>query len=170
MSYLSDAFTALYSAGLPVAIFSFLMMFWALKRGYLSEELLDQDKHAPEKDAPPANIVHKKWFMFGGGFYGLIALLTYAVIEGQEIYGFVMQYPSLAAMLDQVSIGAIIKLLVDSLMNLIAAATWFLYWPKQFAMAHPLVWLAVAYASYRTGVYAARWYYSGYHNPRTNTI
>lgn len=159
MSYLNDAWVASYSAGLPLFVISFGMVYWALKRGYLTEAILANDEHEYD-DTDVSNPLYQKWFMFGGGFYGLMAVITYIFVESNEIIGFVMQYPSLAAMIDQISVGAIIKLLIDSIMNLIVAATWFLYWPKQMVMGSGLLWLLVAYLGYRLGVTTARFQFA----------
>ena len=45
---------------------------------------------AATKAGPDVRIdpVHNKWLAFGGGFYGIVGLLTYAVVEFGELRDF----------------------------------------------------------------------------------
>jgi hypothetical protein len=111
---------------------------------------------APEPDATSAplkelNPVHNKWLTFGGGFYGLMALLTYTLIEIDEIMGFFANFSGLMDFITGLSLGLLIDLLVNSIINLVAAAMWPFYWMNMIDSEYPWVWFVVAYIGYWTG-------------------
>lgn len=148
-------------AGLPLLVISFLLIAWAIKKNYALPETdeLDEQELETEKDSQEVNPFYKKWLFFGGGFYGLMAFITYIHVEALEIYGFFSQYTSLSALIDQISVSALISLLVESFLNLIPAFTWFLYWPKQVTMENGWHWLLAAYIGYQMGAFLAKRYF-----------
>ena len=149
-------------AGLATMAFTYLMVFLAIKRGYLEleeniDELSKRRKQAKkDKSDFKINPVHNKWLFFGGGYYGIMALATYLHVELLEIYDFFRDFSTLANFVDQISIGAIISFIIDSFLNLIPAFTWFLYWPKVIIMQNGWYWLAASYAGYYIGEFLAR--------------
>ena len=102
--------------------------------------------------------LHSKWVTFGGGFYGLLALLTFIYIELEQSIQFVLNATDLQAYLDLFSFGAIVSMLVESLLNMIKAALWFAYWPDVFDMVNGFVWVITAYLGYRMGAKLAQHY------------
>ncbi len=85
-----DLIKAIFYAGLPVQIFTFLMVYYAYNKGYLTADVnirdAFKDKKNPDKVFSKINkksllFLHSKWMTFGGGFYGLLALLTFIYIE-----------------------------------------------------------------------------------------
>ncbi len=164
MEYLS---LFLYSA-LPLFILSFLLVYWAIKHQYISvddeaanlKELKKNYKTAEQGKS--INRIHKKWLFFGGGFYGLMAFITYIHVEFFEVYEFIMSYTTFSNLIEQLTIKAIIGLIIDSFLNLIPAFTWFLYWPKQIVMHNSLYWLIAAYLGYQLGSKFAQWWVKTY--------
>ncbi len=150
-------------AGLPVLIITFLLVYWAIKKAYLSldndnvdlRQLKKADKE--ETSSVQVNRIYQKWLFFGGGFYGLMAFITYLHIEALEVYTFVKSYTDFANFIDQITVGAVIGLIIDSLINLIPSFTWFLYWPEQIEMNNGWYWLIAAYIGYQAGVKLAQW-------------
>jgi len=96
--------------------------------------------------------VHRKWLAFGGGFYGIVGLLTYAVVEFGELRDFFTNFESLAALLREFGINMVVNLLVDALMNFVVAIAWPVYWMSAIAMNHVWIWFGVAYLAYWAGV------------------
>jgi hypothetical protein len=94
---------------------------------------------------------------FGGGFYGLMALITFTVIEVREIVAFVASLDSFQALIDLLSINTLVDVLVNSIMNMVDAFIWFLYWPEQISMSNGWIWLFMAYAGYNLGRWGAEW-------------
>ena len=179
---IQELIKALFQAGVPVGITSYLLVWWALRSDYLQSpaSVGEVEKHfkkisgkknkkkrrksgrsepAAEEPAaethPRLNPVHSKWLTFGGGFYGVVALLTYAIVELGEIRDFIARYDGLAGLLRQFSFGMIIELIIDALMNFIVAIAWPVYWLSDIAGEYIWIWFAVAYGGYWAGVKAA---------------
>lgn len=151
-------FIAAFKAGLPVALTSFALTWWALRNDYLDsvvdiKELEKQIKQQrkDKKNRKQADPVHNKWLAFGGGFYGVVALLTYVVIELGEIRDFFLQFESISAFFLNISFSMLIELIIDALMNFILAIAWPWYWLGDIAGQHIWVWFAVAYGGYWAG-------------------
>lgn len=176
---------ALVQAGLPVAVTSYALVWWALKNNYLENasglgdverefKRLSKDKKKSGKNGGNAvsrnarkllgaepedsidqpgrmNPVHNKWLAFGGGFYGVVALLTYVVIELGEIRDFFLQFEGIRAFFSGLSFGMLIDLVIDAFMNFILAIAWPWYWLGDIAGQHIWVWFAVAYGGYWAG-------------------
>ncbi|MGJ8664692.1 MAG: hypothetical protein ACSHWU_13635, partial [Marinicella sp.] len=70
------------------------------------------------------NVVMSKWVTFGGGFYGVMAVLTYIVVEFREVVDFLTSEQSLMATLSAMEISDVVGFFVNSLMNFITAITW----------------------------------------------
>jgi len=153
---------SIFYAGVPVALVSFLLVLWAIKKDYMEYdekiESLKKKKKQAKKDNSEfkVNPVHKKWLYFGGGYYGLMAFITYTYIEVLEVGDFFKNYSSFSDLIDQISISAVIGLIVDSFMNIIPAFTWFIYWPKVFTMDNGWYWLFASYFGYQLGGYLAK--------------
>ena len=97
-----------------------------------------------------------KWFRFGGGFYGLVALYTWLLIEWEDVANFLQQLGGILFNLSPGAlIGLLIELFVESLMNFVLALAWPAYW-----LAHSRdawIMLFVAYAGYWLGIKAAQY-------------
>jgi len=151
-----------FFAFLPVAVISFGLVFLAIKRGYIdSEESVDslsKKRKQAKKDKVEfkVNPIHNKWLYFGGGYYGLMAFSTFIHVEFLEVYNFFANYTSFIDLLEQISIGAVIRLIIDSFTNLIPAFTWFLYWPDIIDMHNGWYWLGGSYVGYSAGEIVAR--------------
>ena len=96
--------------------------------------------------------VHNKWLAFGGGFYGIVGLLTYAVVEVGELIDFFTSFESFAALLEQFGFNMFVNLLVEAVMNFVVAIAWPVYWMSEFSMNNIWIWFGVAYLGYWAGV------------------
>ena len=167
MDYILEAIKALALAGIPVGAFSFLMIYFAYKKGYLSTDVEfkhafkntnDEQSTLSKKHKKSLQFFHSKWVTFGGGFYGLIALATFIVIELSQIVNFWLNVRSMSDITDLFSITALIGMFVDSILNMIKAALWFTYWPSELGSNHFIIWVLAAYLSYRIGAKYAKYY------------
>lgn len=102
-------------------------------------------------EASKLNPVHKKWLAFGGGFYGVMALVTYVVVELLEIRDFFANFSSIFDFLSGISFNLLVGLLVNSIMNFVAAIAWPAYWLNNIRSDYPWVWIVAAYAGYWLG-------------------
>lgn len=166
-----DILYAILFACLPIAFISYLAVKYAYIRGYFS---LDEDmdlqassidrskldkqlkselkkRKKSKEQHHKMNILHSKWLTFGGGFYGLLALVTFIYIEFKQIFEFWIAATGLQYFIDFLTIGNIIGMFVDSILNMLKAIVWFSYWPREIEMDNPLFWLLMAYAGYKLG-------------------
>jgi hypothetical protein len=182
---IGEFFRALFSAGIPVAVTSYLLAWWALKNGYferadsvkglekevkrLTGKKSKKDKKRskntaasdPERNstefekAEPIrhkmNPVHNKWLSFGGGFYGVVALMTYGVIELGEVRDFIANLGGFFQMLSNLSLNLIIGFLVNSFMNFFWAMAWPAYWLSEISSNDIWLWFLLAYGGYWAG-------------------
>lgn len=158
---LPDFMLALVLMGLPLACMSWFMFSWLYLRGDLDR---DADPKALGKslkslkkkrnktdDRYGAGFLLEKWGWFGGGFYGLAGLWTFAVTEAVDIWQFVWGF-DVAALIERGPIGLLIDFLLNQLLNLLTALLWFTWWPADSM----LVWILVAYLAYWGGIELAR--------------
>jgi hypothetical protein len=113
---IAEIFRAALFAGLPVGVVSYLLFWWALRSEYLerttnlkhfakevsrlskmhskNKKKNRNDKKGKESEAGGVkmNPVHNKWIKFGGGFYGVVALMTFVIVETGEIASFFGQF------------------------------------------------------------------------------
>jgi hypothetical protein len=160
----NDVFRALWMAALPLFLLSFGLVWWALHRGRLEGSSVSElqrsiqslgksrkDKERPQKVDPAL----EKWFRFGGGFYGLVALYTWLLIEWDEVWGFLT---GLGDIVIRVDIGGLISLVIgffiESIMNFVAAIAWPIYWLGE--ARYPWLWIILAYGGYWLGIKSAR--------------
>lgn len=162
---------ALFLAGIPVGLFSYVLIWWGIKREYFANitelKVLEDEvkqmakarssgkkKAAVQDDAKPKfSAVHNKWLKFGGGFYGVVALMTFGIIEGGEILGFFANFRDNLRVLGDFNIGLLIEVFIDQLMNFISALAWPWYWAEY--LRHDVLWFLAAYAGYWLGARAA---------------
>jgi hypothetical protein len=171
---IAEFIRAFITAGVPVGLTSFLLAWWGLKNGYfgsvadvkgLEREVKrlgksksgkrkrprDDEADDDESHRPALNPVHNKWLAFGGGFYGVVALLTYGVIELGEIRDFINNLGGLLHLFANLSLNLVIDFLVDSFLNFFTALAWPIYWMSEIRGAPVWIWFVAAYAGYWAG-------------------
>ena len=147
-------------AGLPIAALSFAMVWYALWRGMLAEQKTVSDirksfqtlKKSNKEEKQRLNPVHEKWFKFGGGFYGIVALYTWLRIEWDDVVAFLGQIDDLVLRLE---LGVLIELFINSIMNFVTAIAWPAYW-LSIVGGNMWVWFFVAYGGYVGGIKLAQ--------------
>jgi hypothetical protein len=166
----NDLLNVLLKLALPVGGLSFLMVWWALRGGVLSSQEsvralskeIDALSKARKKDRKekkkPAKVnpVHDKWLKFGGGFYGIVALYTYGLIEFREIRETIAGLGGIREFIGSLSINLLINMIIEGLMNFIAAISWPLYWMSEFGSGQIWIWMVIAYGAYWLGIRAAQ--------------
>ncbi len=177
-----ELFRALFLAGIPVAVTSYLLIWWALKNKYLkgASNLKDVEIHFKglskarsrkkkeekkrrkkggsavemeprQQESHTMNPVHNKWLSFGGGFYGVVGLLTYAVVELGEIRDFITQFDGLFSLISDITLEIFIGFFINSIMNFVVAIAWPAYWLSDIRSDYIWIWFVMAYAGYWAG-------------------
>ncbi len=160
---------AVLKAALPLGVLSYFLFRWSLKAGRLEgagdrkafkAEMKAMKKSAKKKKAKSRNPVHNKWMKFGGGFYGLVGLWTFMVVEVKEVYDFATGYRGVDGLVETLSatsfVGLAVEFLVNSFQNFITAIVWPAYWPDVLDSERIWLWLITAYTGYWLGMKAAR--------------
>jgi hypothetical protein len=178
-----ELFRALFQAGVPVAVTSYLLIWWALKNEYLQNpsNMKDikihfkglskarsrkrkeekkrrkagesaEDMEPGQQDPHKMNPIHNKWLAFGGGFYGVVGLLTYAVVELVEIRDFITQFNGFLSLFTDVTLELFIGFFINSIMNFVVAIAWPAYWLSDISSDYIWIWFVAAYIGYSAGV------------------
>lgn len=159
---IQEFFSALFKAGLPVGVTAYLLVWWALRNGYLSDvetvkdvelqvKRLRKDKEGKKSGDP----VHRKWLALGGGFYGVVALLTLIYIELTDILGFIRNFDGFASLAELLSISTLVGIFIETLTNTFMALAWPAYWLSDLRVDHAWMWFAIAYGGYWIGSHLA---------------
>ena len=171
MGFLIEVFWALLMAGVPIAVFTLALVWWALHRGHFQESLdpraLEREmqamgkknkKNKKEQTKNPVsqNPLQKKWAKFGGGFYGIVAFFTYIVVEVVDITTTIMNFGGFWGFLRQLDIGVIIGMFIEALTNFISAMIWPVYWMDRIEADQEWVWFVAAYGGYWLGLRMAQ--------------
>lgn len=165
MPTFSEIYLAVFKLGLPVAAISFGMVWWALHRGVLSETdgsralSREIDALGKKKDGEKpisVNPVHGKWLKFGGGFYGIVALYTYGLVEWSDVRETIAGFGGFGSFIGELNINLLINMIIEGLMNFITAVSWPVYWMSEFGAARFWVWGGIAYFGYYIGIRAAQ--------------
>jgi len=184
-----DLFRAILTAGVPVGVATYLLVWWSLRQGYIGSassvrdveqrfKRLTKEKSAARKEqkklakgraahrsvatfTPPAQSadkqvpgmtpLHGKWLAFGGGFYGVVGLLTYGVVELGELRDFFLGFESLGALISQFGFDMLVRIFIDAVRNFVVAIAWPVYWLSDIRSDHAWIWFVVAYAAYWAG-------------------
>ena len=167
MNTILDVIQAILFVGIPVGVFSFLMIYFSYQKGYLSTDIELKDAFKKNngtkstlsrKHKKNLLFLHSKWVTFGGGFYGLIAVLTFIVIELTQVINFLFSITGWQDIVELFTLDSLIAMIIDSITNMIQAVVWFSYWPNKFNTENFIVWIFIAYISYRfAGKYAMRY-------------
>lgn len=108
-----------------------------------------------DEDRPTNNYVHQKWMSLGGGYYGLVALITLVYIEGSELYGLFLIRDELLGIIQSLDRDAVIEIVKQQIMNMVDAFVWFRFWPERIEIGNGWVWLGLSYAGYSVGRWLA---------------
>ena len=153
---------ALFQAGLPVGVASYLLVWWALRNGYLGEAktVKDVEKEVKrlakdEEGKKNGDRLHRKWLEMGGGFYGVVAMLTLLFIEVNEVMDFIADFDGVNAFIDSLSVGTLVELFIETVKNSFMAIAWPAYWLSDIRADYIWVWFIAAYAGYWLGSHLA---------------
>ena len=161
-----EFFEAILKASFLVGAFSFALIYWGLHLGQIKrpdqvgdfhKELKRMSKER-KKDKSKYNPVHKKWFVFGGGFYGAVALMTYVLVEWYEFVDFIRGLSGLGDLLSRLGINLIINIFVEALTNFIVAISWPVYWMSEIETNRIWLWCIAAYGGYYAGSALAHYF------------
>lgn len=157
---IADVLKAIVIAGIPVALVSYFFTRLTsqkiplkaqnskeLKLELKSAQLETQLENNHEQNII-ANMLHKKWMRFGGGFYGVMVFITYIHIEVYQIIDFARNFTSFQDFIDSIGLSMIINFFIEAFTNLITAFLWFTYWYKYLPIGSFWVWIIVVFIAH----------------------
>ena len=123
----------------------------ARKNAKKSDSSLDSPELEKPAEKKKYDLLHGKWMNFGGGFYGVVAVFTYALIELAEVKDFIL---NIADLFNHGMISLVVNFFIESIKNFVAAIGWPAYWLRRI-QGEQWFWLVSAYAGYWLGSWAA---------------
>ena len=182
MEFVIEVFWALLMVGTPIAVFTLVLVWWALQRGHLQEGLDTKalgremkamskshkkknkegqaSQHGPDQPLDQflvsSSPVQRKWVKFGGGFYGIVAFFTYIVVEVTDVTTTILSFGGFTDFLRQLDFNLIIGIFIEALTNFITAMIWPVYWMERIETDQTWIWFLVAYGGYWLGLKQAQ--------------
>ena len=162
MGFLAELVRAIFLVGVPMAGFSVVIVWWALRRGYFNElsdtralgkEIKMMSKNKGEQKLDP---VQQKWVKFGGGFYGVAAFFTWTIIEVSDLIAMVMEFGGFLQFLKALGFNLVIEVIIEAIMNFVSAMIWPFYWLQRIDTGHTWLWFLTAYGGYWVGLKLAQ--------------
>ncbi len=143
-------------AGLPIAAFSYYLIMLTRKKtalqstnaSQLKKELKTIEHNKETEETFWESALQKKFLKFGGGFYGVLTLITYIHIEGYQILQFIGGLFGEGSVFSGGVVSIIIAFFIEMLMNLITAFMWPVYWSEFLPIGSIWIWLVVAIISH----------------------
>ena len=115
------------------------------------EELLDDDDTGIDVDTDEVNTGSDfldKWFQFGGGYYGTMAMVKFADLELQQLREFLNNWKGVDALVDGLGVGTLINFLIEQVMNAIWASVWFFDYIVRFSFFELALFILVTWIAY----------------------
>jgi hypothetical protein len=160
-----EIFEAVLKLGLPV----FVVSWWVIRRRYQKGDITPGANHRTVKsnlkkfrkkwrkdEKSEYNLLENKWMRFGGGFYGITALITFMVIELGELAGLFANIADIGNLFSNGVIEFAVSVLVNQILNFITAVIWFTYWADGDRSI--FIWVGIPYISYLLAINFASGY------------
>ncbi len=131
---------AILLAGIPIAFFSYYLI-------KLTHQVKIDDKNKTKATTKKANVrqmVYKKYLKFGGGFYGVVAFITYFHVEFYQVVDFFKKFTNISDFIDRIGFSMIVNFFIEAIMNFITALIWPVYWPKFLPINSIAIWFIIA--------------------------
>jgi hypothetical protein len=170
VGFFVEIFWALLLVGVPIAIFTLALVWWALHGGHFKEAsdtkalmaeikaMRGKKKKKGEKKVKPDSLhpLQKRWAKFGGGFYGIVAFFTYIVVEVTEIITVIANFGGFIDFIRQFHFQVAVDMFVQAIMNFVSAMIWPVYWMSRIDTNQVWIWFLMAYAGYWAGLKLAQ--------------
>jgi len=160
--------SALLDIFLPVLALSTLVLYWVNRPSPVDKvkqeastdskrQLSETESNADRKSGPAKEaFLQRKWVQFGGGFYGMLGLLTYLHVEWLELSSLLVNFATLEFSVANIVSELLIKFIIESLLNLLTAVTWPFYWLGKTGQLPAWLSFIAAYAGYHGGQWLSR--------------
>jgi len=160
--------TSLLIIALPLGAMSFAIYYYLLTKGHIKgngnlRDMRDEARISTRDGRKDKSMgaLERRWFRFGTGYYGIMALLTFIIYEYQDFVAFWSQPNALANLIANFGIGTIVNFIVNQITNFITAFLWPRYWFSGLQSTQLIIWFAMTYGCYLAGAYCAKFAFDG---------
>ena len=136
--------------------------YYAYKRGMQDEfdvvntKALKKDASGKKKDYKTGNGFLDKWLDFGGGYYGVIAMIKLIFIELEQIKDFIADWQGLSHFIGEIGIAMLVNFFIEQIMNFVAAISWPADYFGRFSFEQVAIFFVVTYVCYNVSRKLAR--------------
>lgn len=141
---MSGLFEELVVMGTLVLIAGCVLHQLALKHGWHDESDTDDE----DDDNAPDHPILKKWYDFGGGYYGTVAFVKLLLIEFSQLKGFVADWQGFDQLAQQSPIALLVAFFTEQIQNFVAAIIWPTDYLSSFTIWQCAIFVAVTYGVY----------------------
>ena len=159
---------AILLAGVPLSIISFILFAWGYKTNKIPPEKTanddyeyDPDELTEDRTEQPktGNFIFDNWFQFGGGYYGIMSLITFLHLELNELLELstkLFDATNVESFI-QLLMQSVMQLFLESMLNFVNAFLWWNHWANNLPVpaGQGFTWLICSYIGYVIGQKAA---------------
>ncbi len=159
-------------AGLPLLVISFVLFAWGYKTNRvkpdadivddpeaISDDIDAEIKRDITRQEKSGSFIFDKWFEFGGGFYGIMCLVTFIHVEALDVIELSSALFAVenSGSLIELIIKSIMQLIMQSFMNFFTAFFWWNHWANILPIpaGAGFTWLICSYVGYVVGQWSA---------------
>jgi len=95
-----------------------------------------------------SNPLVNKWLDFGGGYYGIVALVKLVFIEIGQVQSFFESWKGTGQFIDSIGFNLLVAFFVEQIQNFVAAIIWPTDYLSRFSILECAVFIAVTYGVY----------------------
>lgn len=95
-----------------------------------------------------SNPLVNKWLDFGGGYYGIVALVKLVFIEIGQVQSFFESWDGTGQFIDSIGFNLLVAFFVEQIQNFVAAIIWPTDYLSRFSILECAVFIAVTYGVY----------------------
>lgn len=150
---LNLAWETLYM-GAFVFIVSYWLHKWAFEKGLADEgdfvttkKLKKAAKERGEK-YKTGHAILDKWLAFGGGYYGIVALIKLIFIELTQFWQFITDADAIHEFFSTLGLGTLIQFLVEQIKNFVAAIIWPVDYIDRWSVLQIAIFIAITWGIY----------------------
>ncbi|MBE1299242.1 MAG: hypothetical protein GJ680_04970 [Alteromonadaceae bacterium] len=157
----SLAWETVYMSACVFAI-GYGLHYFAYLRGLANEDdvvqssYLEKTVDGKKQKYKSGNTFIDKWLDFGGGYYGVVAVVTLLFIEIGELRQFIADWQDLDTFIQSLGIGWLINFFIEQFMNFISAAIWIVHYIGDYSAFQVGIFIGATYVAYNISRKLAR--------------
>lgn len=106
---------------------------------------LKKDAEGKKRDYKTGHKIIDKWLAFGGGYYGIVALIKLIFIELAQFWSFITDGEAIGEFINTLGLATIVNFFMDQLKNFIAAVIWPVDYLNSFSLLQVAMFIGVTY-------------------------